>query len=228
MAALQVALSSDVDEIELDFRGSHDGKLVASHLDLYFDTRGVPRFVSRGDLLDHQRHGLMSLDDCLRIFSERGQGKKLRIELKSKGAEQHVVDAVTSRGLADRVVLVSWSVGTLRRLREIAPSVELSLSYIMGLQGSGSIPFAWPTAIPSAIHDASLNIRSVNVIGGCMGITPRYVSKLLSCGIEVFVLSRGGEVELKRLRALGVTGALFSSVEWMSTKVDSQHAVTEG
>jgi glycerophosphoryl diester phosphodiesterase len=210
--ALRAALSSSVDEIELDFRTTRDGELVASHFDLFFDMQGVPRIVSRSTLIENQRHGLMSLKDCLELFREHGQDKRLRIEVKSRGVEQRLVDALTHYRLAERVVVVSWSVGALRVFRELSPTLELSLSYMMGLQGGGVLPFAWPTSMPAALHDASLGIRSVNIIRGIIGPTPEYVSRLLGCGVEVFVLSRGGHQEFEKLYRLGVTGALLSSV----------------
>jgi len=210
-SALQAALASSVDEVEVDFRITRDGNLVASHFDLFFDRRGLPRLVSWGDLHTHQEHGLMTLEQCLTLFERQGGGKRLRLEIKSQGVEQQVFDAIARAGLTDRVVLVSWNAGALRRFRTLSSAIELSLSYIMGLHGSGTLPFALPTELPAVLDDVTVGVRSVNIIRGLIGITPEYVAKLTSRGIEVFVTSRGGDQEVEKLRDLGVTGALFSS-----------------
>jgi hypothetical protein len=82
----------------------------------------------------------------------------------------------------------------------------------MGLQGAGSIPFAWPSSTPKALYDKELKISSVTVVCGVFKLTQQYVAKLLACGVEVFTLSRGGKSELERLSRLGVTGAMFSNL----------------
>ncbi len=212
-SALRAALASAVDEVEVDFRVTRDGKLVASHFDLFVDAGGFPRLVSWVNQSRNQQHKLMSLEECLAIFAELGQGKRLRIEIKSQGVEQQVFDEINRCRLLERVVLVSWSADTLRRLRALSARIELSLSYIMGLHGAGILPFALPTEFPLALNDSSLAIRSVNIIRGLVGLSPKHVASLLSRGVEVYVTSRGGKEDIARLHSLGVTGALFSSLD---------------
>jgi glycerophosphoryl diester phosphodiesterase len=212
-SALRAALISAVDEVEVDFRVTRDGKLVASHFDLFFDAHGFPRLVSRTNQSSYQQHALMPLEECLALFAELGQGKRLRIEVKSQGVEQQVFDEINRRGLLEQVVVVSWSADSLRRFRVLSARIELSLSYIMGLHGVGILPFALPTELPLAINDSSLGIRSVNIIRGVVGLSPQHATSLLSRGVEVYVTSSGGEEDIAKLQSLGVTGALCSSMD---------------
>jgi glycerophosphoryl diester phosphodiesterase len=211
-AALRAALAGDIDEVEIDFRATHDGELVASHWDLFFDQYRLPRLVSRASLLTNQARGLMSLEQCLEIFAELGAGKRLRIEVKSPGAEHAVCEAITRYAILDRVVVVSWNPKVLHTLRTISSSLELSFSYIMGLQGIWPLRFSFPRTIPAPLLDSFLRIRSVNIAPGVFSPTPDYVSELRSLGVEVFVVSRAGATnqEVERLLRLGVTGGLFS------------------
>jgi glycerophosphoryl diester phosphodiesterase len=210
--ALRAALRSTVDEVELDFRVTIDGDLVASHFALFLDFKNRPRTVSLRGVAENQLSGLMSLEECLTIFSQEGAGKRLRLEIKSGGAERRVIELLERFGLLERVVLASWRVDILKRLRAMSSTIELSLSFIMGLQGGWPILFAWPTSVPRALCNRDLRIGSVVVVSGVFSLTEGYVSKLRRHGIEVFTIARGDGGDLERLVALGVTGAMFSGV----------------
>lgn len=210
-AALRAALKSSVDEVELDFRLSSDGAFVASHLEFYPDLRGFPRRVSKNTLRDNQNYGRMSLEEALSIFAECGASKRLRIELKTSGEEATAIAALRRRALVERVTIVSWRASALRKLRQLAGELDLSYSFLMGFQGSGWIPVAWPTRIPEALRDPDIQVKSVNVLSPFGYPGEEYISLLRDAGFDVFVRARSGPEERLRLIRLGVSGALTSS-----------------
>jgi len=86
-AALSLALQSNVDEVELDFRLTKDGALVACHTPWYVTRTGRPYRISKLTLVQAVRLGCMPLPEALEIFAQLGAGKRLRLEMKSSGAE---------------------------------------------------------------------------------------------------------------------------------------------
>ena len=216
-AALSGALQSNVDEVELDFRLTKDGAFVAAHTPWHVTRTGRPYRISKLTLVQAVELGCMPLSEALEIFAHLGAGKRLRLEMKSSGAEATLLQTISDYGLLDRVVIVSWKRAALRTLRELSPSVSLSLSYILGLHGDGFLPIASPLYLPAAVRDTSIQLESVNILSPLCFPSCRLVQTLRDRSMDVFVIGEGGPNGPEKLLERGVRGILTSSREFLST-----------
>ncbi|MGD7045628.1 glycerophosphodiester phosphodiesterase [Jeotgalibacillus proteolyticus] len=142
MAAFRQALREGADGIELDVRMSRDGYVVVIH------DRTVTRTTNgRGTVAGLTLQQLRSLD-AGSWYNEACKDEKiptleevlqwiqateleLNIELKTEddpypGIEQAVLDLISEYALQDRIVLSSFNIETLKRLRELDASVKLA------------------------------------------------------------------------------------------------------
>ena len=208
--ALCAALSSSAHEVELDFRLTRDGSFVAAHFPWYRTSRGKFLRVAATTHSRAQDDGLLTLTDALDIISEHSSHKGRRLEVKSRGAEEALLDAVRSRGLSERVTIVSWHSDSLRTLRSLDPTIRLGYSFLIGVQGGGRMPFTFPSAIPTLLRDRPNPINSVNIVPSCFAPTRAFVSDLRGLGVEVFLVTSYGLWGPERVKALGVDGVLTS------------------
>lgn len=126
--AYRLALTQGADVLELDVRCAADGQLLVVHDPTLLRTAGERRRVNRLTRADLE--GLapearpLTLDAVLERY---GRAARLLVELKEPDAgwEGLVVDAVERHDLAPRVVLQSFDLGALRRLRLRAPHLRL-------------------------------------------------------------------------------------------------------
>lgn len=214
-AALSRALLSGVNEVELDFRLTRDGEFVACHSPWHVTSSGRPYRISKMTLAQAIEWGYMPLTEALKIFVELGEGKRLRIEMKTSGAEEKLLRTISQYGVLDRVVVVAWTTAALRKLRFLSPSVSLSLSYIVGLHGDGFLPFASPSSIPAAARDSEIRLESVNVLSAIGTPSSRLIRTLRERAIDVFVIG-GRQVAIpQKFLKLGVSGVLTSSQEFL-------------
>lgn len=213
--ALSRALQSDVDEVELDFRQTKDGEFVASHTPWYVTRAGRPYQISTLSFSQAVELGCLALSEALEIFSQLGAHKRLRIEMKNSGAEDKLLQSVSEYGLLDRVVIVSWKRMALRRLRELSPSVSLSLSYILGLHGDGFLPLASPSSLPTAVCDPAIRLESVNILSAFGTPSARLIKTFRDRSIDVFVIGGDGPTTAETFLDLGVRGVLTSSRDFL-------------
>lgn len=144
LPAFALAIEQRADGVELDVQLSRDGKLVVIHDEtLGRTTNGTGRVADR-TLAELQqldaRNGrkdcppttIPSLDEVLALLAP--SSLRINIELKNTevpypGLEKKVIDMVRSHGIADRVVLSSFSNASVRRLHGFAPDLELATLY---------------------------------------------------------------------------------------------------
>lgn len=209
-AALHAALESSVDEVELDFRLSRDGSLVAAHLPWYRSTDGRLHRVAAVTASSAREHGLLTLADALTIVSNNTSDKRLRLEVKSTGAEESILSAVQSHGLFERVTIVSWYSHSLRRIRSLDSNILLGYSFLMGCQGGGRLPFCFPRALPALLKDNPLAVNSVNIVPSLFSPTPAFIADLRGCGVEVLLVTSYGLWSPRQVEALAVDGVVTS------------------
>ena len=209
--ALCAALSSSTHEVELDFRLTRDGSFVAAHFPWYRTPGGKFLRVAATTQSRALEDGLLTLTDALDTISKHSSHKGLRLEVKSRGAEEALVDEVRSRGLSERVTIISWHSDSLRRLHSVDPTIRLGYSFLMGVQGGGRMPFTFPSAIPALLRDRQISISSVNIVPSCFAPTRAFVSDLRGLGVEVFLVTSYGLWGPERVKALGVDGVITSA-----------------
>ncbi|MBM7579727.1 glycerophosphodiester phosphodiesterase [Jeotgalibacillus terrae] len=143
MAAFRQALREKADGIEIDVQLSKDGEAVVIHDETVDRTTNGTGAVKDMTVLELKQLDAGSwynqacagetiplLEEVLKWIG--GTELKLNIELKTDrepypGIEQVVIDAVRRHELADRVVLSSFNLETLRRVRDISSSVSIAV-----------------------------------------------------------------------------------------------------
>lgn len=214
-AALSRALRSRVNEVELDFRLTKDGEFVASHTPWHATSAGLPHRISKLTLAEAITLGYMPLTEALQIFSDLGAGKRLRVEMKTPGAEEKLLRTISQYGVLDQVVVVAWTTTALRKLRSLSPAVSLSLSYIVGLHGDGFLSLASPSLIPAAARDSEIRLESVNVLSAIGIPSSRLIGTFRERAIDVFVIGGRQTTTPQTFLDLGASGVLTSSKEFL-------------
>jgi glycerophosphoryl diester phosphodiesterase len=108
MTGLRAAVELDVDYVEFDVL-EHEGELVLSHSLLE---------------LPHER---ATLDEALEYLGSSGVGA--HVDLKQRGLEGRVADAVRRHALLERSLVSSLDHAALRNLRSHEPRLRVGLSY---------------------------------------------------------------------------------------------------
>ncbi|HEY7208165.1 MAG TPA: glycerophosphodiester phosphodiesterase [Gaiellaceae bacterium] len=108
--SLEAALSLGVDVVEIDVLARTDGTLLVAH---------SPAGVARRDT--------PTLDEALAFLAERGAD--VQLDLKGRGLETRVADAVRRFGLVERSLVSTPSVGSLRALAAAEPRLARALTY---------------------------------------------------------------------------------------------------
>ena len=107
--ALRIAVEHGVDAVEFDVLADLDDRLVLAHSHLE---------------LPHRR---ATLDDALAYLAATATGAHL--DLKQRGLEKRVVDALRRHRLVDRALVSSLDHFALRELRMLEPRLLVGLSY---------------------------------------------------------------------------------------------------
>jgi glycerophosphoryl diester phosphodiesterase len=109
--AFALAVELGCDMLEFDVLARSDGTLVVAH--------------------DSQRlrdPGVVTLDDALAFCAERLPGIGLQVDLKRRGVERAVVDALHRHGVLDRSWVSGFDADSLRRVAAIEPSLPRSFT----------------------------------------------------------------------------------------------------
>jgi glycerophosphoryl diester phosphodiesterase len=110
--AFALAVELGCDMLEFDVLAQTDGSIVVAH-----DTRRL------------RDPGVVTLDEALAFCAERLPAVGLQIDLKRRGVEQAVVDALRRHGVLERSWVSGFDADSLRRVAEIEP--ELPRSFTM-------------------------------------------------------------------------------------------------
>jgi glycerophosphoryl diester phosphodiesterase len=111
-AAFELAVELGCDMLEFDVLDAADGTVVVAH-----DRRRL------------RAAGLATLDDALAFCVERLPGVGLQVDLKRRGLEAAVVDALRRHGVYERSWISTFDAGSLRRLAQLA--ADLPRSYTL-------------------------------------------------------------------------------------------------
>jgi len=111
LAALELAVELGCDMLEFDVVARADGAIVLAH-ELRLASPEAP-----------------TLDEALAFCAERFPGVGLQVDLKRRGIESAVVDALRRHGVLDRAWVSGFDAASLRRVAELEP--ELPRSYTL-------------------------------------------------------------------------------------------------
>jgi glycerophosphoryl diester phosphodiesterase len=110
--AFALAVELGCDMLELDVLAQTDGTIVVAH-----DSR-------------HLRDpGLVTFDEVLAFFAERLPHVGLQVDLKRRGIERGVVDALRSHGMLERSWVSGFDADALRRIADLEPELPRSFTY---------------------------------------------------------------------------------------------------
>jgi glycerophosphoryl diester phosphodiesterase len=112
LEAFALAVELGCDMLEFDVLDAADGTLVVAH-----------------DPRRSRAPGVVSLDAALAYFVEHLPSTVLQVDLKRRGVEERVVDALRRHGVYERSWVSSFDAGSLRRLARVAP--DLTRSYTL-------------------------------------------------------------------------------------------------
>jgi glycerophosphoryl diester phosphodiesterase len=133
LEALQLAVELGCDMLEFDVLDLVDGTLVLAHSNnLWEVSHGAARGrVRRGNLDSLRRVAprLPTLDEALAFCAEALPGIGLQVDLKRRGVERAVVEALRRHNVIERSWVSGFEASALRRLAEIEP--ELPRSYTL-------------------------------------------------------------------------------------------------
>jgi glycerophosphoryl diester phosphodiesterase len=133
LRSFELAVELGCDMLELDVLQLADGTLVLAHSnDLREIGHGSARGRVRRKTLDAVRRvapNLPTFDEALSFFAERLPRIGLQIDLKRRGVEEGVVEALRRHGLIDRSWVSGFDGASLRRMAALEP--ELPRSYTL-------------------------------------------------------------------------------------------------
>jgi glycerophosphoryl diester phosphodiesterase len=133
LRALELAVELGCDMLEFDVLDLVDGTLVLAHSN---DLREVSHGAARGRVRQRNLAGLRQVapdlptfDEALAFCTEHLPGVGLQVDLKRRGIEEGVVDAIRRHGVLERTWVSTFDSASLRRMAELAP--ELPRSYTL-------------------------------------------------------------------------------------------------
>ena len=112
LRSLAAAVDLGVDLVEFDVLDRPDGTLVLAHEPGRLVAGAVP-----------------TLDEALSFFAREATGTGLQLDLKPRGHEPALVDALRRHGLVERSLVSSFDAHSLRELARLEPGLRLGFTY---------------------------------------------------------------------------------------------------
>ncbi len=143
LLSFRVAVDAGMDLIEFDVLDLRDGQLVIAHSnDLGEVSHGAASGTVRDRSLESLREicpNVPTLDEGLAFFVDE-QETGLHLDLKTRGTEVDVVEALRRFDLLERSFVSSFHFRTVRRLAEIEPRIRTGITVprsVLGITESG-------------------------------------------------------------------------------------------
>ena len=197
IASLALALELGCDLVEVDVLAL-DGTLVLAH-----SHAEVPA-------------ELATLDDALAFLAPTRCG--VQLDLKARGAEQALVDAVRRRDFVERAVVSSFRPASLRALNALEPGLRLGLTYPedrYGVSGRrlfapllGSTLSALRAVLPARIGRMLARSRATAAMLHWQVVSKPVVERCHAVGAAVFAWTVPSRDEVRMLDELGVDGVI--------------------
>jgi glycerophosphoryl diester phosphodiesterase len=197
IASLALALELECDLVEVDVLAL-DATLVLAHSPAEVPTE------------------LATLDEALAFLAPGRVG--IQLDLKARGAEQSVVDALQTRGLVERTVVSSFRPASLRTLHALEPGLRLGLTYPedrYGVSGRRALaPFVGPVlramraALPRRIAWMLDAAEATAAMLHWQVVSKPVVDRCHAAGVAVLAWTAASREEVRRLDELGVDGVV--------------------
>jgi glycerophosphoryl diester phosphodiesterase len=214
LASFDAALAAGVDMVEFDVLTEHrdgSGRLVLAH-DYDAAARGEP----------------VTLEEGLAHFAQDAwEGIELDVDLKTSGYELRVIDALREYGLADRALVSTMEVDSLRVIRAAAPDIRLGWSVPKLRRNYLANPVTKvPTLIAAQYARTVLPGRAAReiragridaIMSHWALVTHRLVRAIEQAGGELYVWTVDDPSRIARLDALGVTGIITNDPRLFAT-----------
>ena len=157
------------------------------------------------------RHPPLTLAAALAHFATAPfDGVRLQVDIKRKGHEVAVVEALNAAGLLSRAFISTAAHGVLARFRELAPELLLGWT-VPDLPLINEIPAVgrlYRTGMPKR---AAARIRSGAIdalVPHWSMVTAALVEAVGEAGGEIYTWTVDDAAQIQRLEALGVTGVI--------------------
>ena len=197
LAAIEIAAGHGVDAVELDVLRGRDGALVLGH---------DPKPASEAP----------PLDDALALAARLGLA--VQLDVKVRGIEAELADAVRGHGLLERSFVSSFSFDILAGLARAEPALPLSFTYPedkLGVSGSrilqpvvrpalATMRALLPRRLPRWLHAAGARAATLN----WSVVTPEAVAACHELGVAVYVWTVNDRALAARLLAAGADGII--------------------
>jgi glycerophosphoryl diester phosphodiesterase len=175
LASFQAALESGVHMIEFDVLPASDGRLVLAH-----------------DPIDAASREPITMEEGLEHFADEAYADvELDVDLKARGYEREVVEALAKHGLLERSLVTSTYLETMDRLGQIMP----------GIRRGWSIPRARRDYTKSVLGPAVLGL-----LGMGRAALPSYAARLLRAGRIEAIMSHYLLAGARLVRAVHAEG----------------------
>lgn len=224
LAALESAWRAGADSIEIDLQLSADGAAVVIHDDTVDATTNGSGAVDDLDLAELRRldagswfspayagQQVPTFAEVITFLAAR-RGIDLLLELKGDWpaqAVQQVVEAIRSAQLGDRVILQSFSSGTVAVLAEAAP--ELRRGLLIAEADAGLLA-----------QCTELAVMACNPHGALLRQRPELLAQLHAAGLQVMVWTANQPEEWSALVAAGVDAIITDRPDalrgWLSAQ----------
>jgi glycerophosphoryl diester phosphodiesterase len=214
LASFDAALAAGVDMVEFDVLSEQrdgSGRLVLAH-DYDAAARGEP----------------VTLEEGLAHFAQDAwEGIELDVDLKTSGYELRVIDALREYGLADRALVSTMEVESLRLIRAAAPDIRLGWSVPKLRRNYLANPFTKVPALLAAQYArtilpgrAAREIRAGRIdaiMSHWALVTGRLVRAIEQAGGELYVWTVDDPARIAKLETLGVTGIITNDPRLFAT-----------
>jgi glycerophosphoryl diester phosphodiesterase len=205
LASFDAALEAGVDMVEFDVLPEHPD--------------GTGRLVLAHDFRAARRGTAVTLEEGLEHFRQDAWADvELDVDLKLPGYEQRVVDALRAAGLAERAIVSTMEIESLRELRRIAPDVRLGWSVPKLRRNPLSHPVTRVASLPAlqvarrVLPGRAARELRAGRIDALMAhwalVTPRLARAVREAGGELYVWTVDDARRIAALERLGVTGVI--------------------
>jgi glycerophosphoryl diester phosphodiesterase len=161
-------------------------------------------------------HDLPSLDDVLAFLAGTSAG--VHLDLKARGAERAVAEALRRHGLVARTVVSSFRGATLRALHAVEPSLRFGKTYPQDRTGLTKRPVFHPPArvvvralkraLPHRIEALLRAARATAAVLYWEVVTQDVIARCHTLGAPVLVWTVDEAEILRWLESLGVDGVI--------------------
>lgn len=220
LASFDAALEAGVDMVEFDVLPEHPPGRWAE--------RGRGRLILAHDYHDARSRPVVTLQEGLAHFAQDAwSGVELDVDMKLRGYEREVVDALREHGLARRALISTTEKASLPVVRAVAPDIRLGWSVPRLRRNPLAHPLTRYGSVPFILYARRvLPARAARRIRGgeidalmCHWalVTRRLAHAVRDAGGELYVWTVDDPKRIALLERLGVTGVITNDPRLFAT-----------